>query len=144
MHQESRITLTYIDILSKHGSGFTTGLAQLLVISQDLHPPPSNANPRYRPEDLNLQKRFSSDEFSHMFEEKEASLDEVKDAFDVFDDNKDGFIDATELQRVARALRLNEFSEIENCKRMISVFDENGDGRIDFEEFVKLMDESFD
>ncbi|KAL8124576.1 putative calcium-binding protein CML45 [Apium graveolens] len=94
----------------------------------------------YQPEDLNLRERFSSDEFSDMFEEKEASLDEVKDAFDVFDDNHDGFIDAIELQKVVRALGLNENSEMENCKRMISVFDENGDGRIDFEEFVKLMD----
>lgn len=98
----------------------------------------------YQPDGLNLQERFSSDEFSHMFEEKEASFDEVKDTFDVFDDNKDGFVDATELQRVVRALGLSENSDMENCKRMISVFDENGDGRIDFEEFVKLMDESFD
>lgn len=94
----------------------------------------------YQPEDLNLQERFSPDEFSDMFKEKEASLDEIKDAFDVFDDNNDGFIDAIELQKVVRALGLNENSEMENCKRMISVFDENGDGRIDFEEFVNLMD----
>lgn len=98
----------------------------------------------YQPEDLNLQEKFSSDEFSHMFEEKEVSLDEVKDAFDVYDDNKDGFIDAMELHRVVKALGLNQNSDMDKCKRMISVFDENGDGRIDFEEFMNLMDESFD
>ncbi|WOG93300.1 hypothetical protein DCAR_0312581 [Daucus carota subsp. sativus] len=97
----------------------------------------------YQPEDLNLQGRFSSDEFINMFEENEASLDEVREAFDVFDENRDGFIDAREVQKVVRALGLNENSEMENCKMMISEFDENGDGRIDFQEFVRLMNESF-
>ncbi|KAG2316371.1 hypothetical protein Bca52824_019493 [Brassica carinata] len=43
-----------------------------------------------------LQERYSSKKVSSLFEEKEASLEEVKQAFDVFDKNRDGFIDATE------------------------------------------------
>ncbi|KAL0431721.1 UNVERIFIED_CONTAM: putative calcium-binding protein CML46 [Sesamum radiatum] len=70
------------------------------------------------------------------------NLEEVKEAFDVFDSNRDGFIDAEELQKVLCALGLKEGSEMENCRRMIGLFDENGDGRIDFDEFVKFMESS--
>ncbi|KAL7140982.1 hypothetical protein ABFS83_08G024100 [Erythranthe nasuta] len=83
------------------------------------------------------------DVFEIFEEEGNPRLDEVKEAFDVFDYNKDGFIDANELQRILCALRLNEGSEIENCTRMIGAFDENGDGLIDFDEFVKFMEISF-
>jgi calmodulin len=74
-----------------------------------------------------------------IFEEKEPSLEEVKEAFDVFDENRDGFIDATELHRVVCIL-MSSSMELENCKRMITTFDENGDGKIDFNEFLKLME----
>ncbi|KAG9159640.1 hypothetical protein Leryth_013616 [Lithospermum erythrorhizon] len=50
----------------------------------------------------------------------------------LFDENRDGFIDANELQRVLLALGFNEGSELENCKRMIRVHDENDDDKIDF------------
>ncbi|KAF7820520.1 putative calcium-binding protein CML45 [Senna tora] len=76
-------------------------------------------------------------EFCGLFEEEEPSLEEVKQAFDVFDENGDGFIDGRELQRVLCVLGLKEASEMENCQKMIRNFDENGDGRIDFNEFVK-------
>ncbi|KAL7094737.1 hypothetical protein ACP275_11G122800 [Erythranthe tilingii] len=78
-----------------------------------------------------------------LFEERSPCLDEVKEAFDVFDENRDGFIDAKELHKVLCALGLNEGLEMENCRRMIGVFDENGDGRIDFDEFVKFMEINF-
>ncbi|ESR56647.1 hypothetical protein CICLE_v10024475mg, partial [Citrus x clementina] len=84
-----------------------------------------------------------SRELSRLFEEKEPSLEEVKDAFDVFDENKDGFIDALELQRVLCILGMKEGFQLENCKKMIKTFDENGDGSIDFKEFVKFMESSF-
>ncbi|KAM0022608.1 putative EF-hand domain-containing protein [Helianthus debilis subsp. tardiflorus] len=89
------------------------------------------------PEVLNTEDVFN------IFEEEEPRLDEVKEAFDVFDENKDGFIDVQELQRVMLVLGLKERMEIEDCRRMIRAFDENADGRIDFNEFVKLMEDSF-
>ncbi|CAA2963070.1 probable calcium-binding CML45 [Olea europaea subsp. europaea] len=82
------------------------------------------------------------DEFSELFDE-EPSLQEVMETFDVFDVNKDGFIDANELQRVMCSLDLKEGCELEECRRMIRAFDENGDGLIDFNEFMKLMEKSF-
>ncbi|KAF7129813.1 hypothetical protein RHSIM_Rhsim10G0037300 [Rhododendron simsii] len=93
--------------------------------------------------DGKLPERLDPDEISNLFEEKEPSLDEVKGAFDVFDENSDGFIDSRELQRVLGVLGFKEAGEVENCRRMIGLFDENGDGRIDFGEFIKIMENSF-
>ncbi|EOA24796.1 hypothetical protein CARUB_v10018075mg [Capsella rubella] len=93
--------------------------------------------------DGELQERYSVTQVSSLFEEKEASLDEVKQAFDVFDENRDGFIDATELQRVLRILGFKEESYLDKCFVMIRSLDGNKDGRIDFNGFVKLMETSF-
>lgn len=92
------------------------------------------------PEGEDPQQRFSSKELSGLFDEKEPSLEEVKEAFDVFDENRDGFIDARELQRVLRNLGLKEGEELHNCEKMIRAFNEKGDGRIDFNGFVKFME----
>ncbi|KAL0014032.1 hypothetical protein SO802_001101 [Lithocarpus litseifolius] len=92
------------------------------------------------PEGEDPQQRFSSKELSGLFDEKEPSLEEVKEAFDVFDENRDGFIDARELQRVLRNLGLKEGEELHNCEKMIRAFNENRDGRIDFNGFVKFME----
>ncbi|XP_057503303.1 probable calcium-binding protein CML46 [Actinidia eriantha] len=94
------------------------------------------------PESEKLQ-RLGSDDMLSLFEEKEPGLDEVKEAFDVFDENRDGFLDAREIQRVLYNLGFKDGLEIERCKRMIDAFDDNGDGRIDFKEFVKLMENIF-
>ncbi|KAL5722850.1 hypothetical protein ACHQM5_006319 [Ranunculus cassubicifolius] len=84
-----------------------------------------------------------SNEISDLFEDKEPSVEEVKEAFDVFDVNRDGFVDAGELQRVLCSLGFVQGSKMKECEKMIRVFDENRDGLIDFDEFVKLMESSF-
>ncbi|KAJ0985337.1 hypothetical protein J5N97_003693 [Dioscorea zingiberensis] len=73
-------------------------------------------------------------------EEKEASLNELEEAFYVFDRNEDGFISPSELWSVLRRLGFKEGVRLEDCERMISVFDENGDGRIDFDEFRNMLE----
>ncbi|KAL3525921.1 hypothetical protein ACH5RR_014293 [Cinchona calisaya] len=90
-----------------------------------------------------FEERLDCNDLFDLFEEKEPGEDEVKAAFDVFDENKDGFIDARELQKLLFTLGLREGSELENCRRMIRVFDENGDERIDLNEFIKIMESSF-
>ncbi|XP_042494611.1 probable calcium-binding protein CML45 [Macadamia integrifolia] len=96
------------------------------------------------PNDETVQERLRFKEFSVLFEDEEPSLVEVKEAFDVFDQNKDGFIDAMELQRVLHCLGLcREGIKMEECKRMMETFDTNKDGRIDFKEFLKLTENSF-
>lgn len=89
-----------------------------------------------------IQEWLNSGEPSALFDEKEPSLGEVKEAFDVFDGNRDGFIDAGELQRVLCILGLKEGEELQNCKKMINTANENRDERIDFNDFVKLMENS--
>lgn len=90
-----------------------------------------------------VPERFAPEDITRQFEEKEPSLEEVNEAFCVFDVNRDGFIDADELQRVLRGLGFGEGKDVEDSKTMIRSFDENGDGRIDFREFVKLMENCF-
>lgn len=91
-------------------------------------------------EDVKIQERLDSSDIFDLFgEELEAKEQDVKEAFDVFDEDKDGFIDEWDLQRVLCALGLKQAADLENCKKMIMAFDENGDGRIDFQEFIKLI-----
>ncbi|XP_022737330.1 probable calcium-binding protein CML47 [Durio zibethinus] len=89
-----------------------------------------------------IQENESTDKIAGLFAEEEPSIKEVKEAFDVFDENKDGFIDAKDLGNVLFLLGFMEASE-EDCKRMIKSFDDNLDGRIDFNEFIKVMERSF-
>ncbi|CAN1152006.1 Probable calcium-binding protein CML45 [Linum perenne] len=90
------------------------------------------------------QLRVRADDITAMFEEQEPSVVEAKEAFDVFDENGDGFIDAGELRRVLFCrLGCSQASSENNCKEMIRAFDENGDGLVDFHEFLKLVNTSF-
>lgn len=89
-------------------------------------------------------ERLDLVEISSLFNDDDQiiSLEEVKEAFELFDENRDGFIDAKELEKMLRALGFKETSE-SDCQKMISVFDCNGDRRIDFPEFLKVVDDSF-
>ncbi len=97
----------------------------------------------YNPDGKIVEDRIGAHEISQLFDEEQPSLEEVKEAFEVFDENKDGFINATELQKVLCSLGLKEGSEVEECTKMIRAVDENGDGQIDFSEFVKFLEKSF-
>ncbi|KAH7667095.1 EF-hand-containing protein [Dioscorea alata] len=79
-------------------------------------------------------------EFSIMFEKDKVSLDDVKMAFSVFDENKDGFINARDLQRVH--FKLGKM-DLDDCKKMIGVCVGNKDPHIDFNGFLKFMERSF-
>ncbi|CAN8265988.1 unnamed protein product [Cochlearia groenlandica] len=93
-------------------------------------------------ESEDLQENYSSKEISSLFEDKEASFEEVKQAFDVFDENRDGFIDAKELQTVLKMLGFKEGSCFENCLVMIRSLDGYNEDRIDFNQFVKFMEDN--
>ncbi|KAG5010951.1 hypothetical protein JHK87_019466 [Glycine soja] len=83
---------------------------------------------------------FGEQEIANMFE-NDVSVEEVKEAFNVFDENKDGFIDAADLQRVLFRLGLER--DFVQCQKMINIVDQNGDELIDHNEFFMLMEQSF-
>ncbi|GAU13158.1 hypothetical protein TSUD_179010 [Trifolium subterraneum] len=62
----------------------------------------------------------------------------LKDAFLVFDTDKNGLISAKELKRVLINLGFDHCSMGE-CKLMIKRVDKNGDGFVDYEEFRSMM-----
>ncbi|KAH0692216.1 hypothetical protein KY285_019313 [Solanum tuberosum] len=64
-------------------------------------------------------------------------LESLKDAFSVFDMDKNGSISAEELLTILRSL--GEDCTLAECRKMISGVDCDGDGMINFEEFKIMM-----
>ncbi|KAK2365185.1 calmodulin [Trifolium repens] len=69
---------------------------------------------------------------------KEAQAEkELKEAFWVFDKDKDGYISSNELRSVLRGI--GEKVTEEELDQMIKMADLNGDGLIDYQEFIRMM-----
>ncbi|KAL3631413.1 hypothetical protein CASFOL_024397 [Castilleja foliolosa] len=64
-------------------------------------------------------------------------LEDLKDAFKVFDIDKNGSISAEELQDVLQSL--GEECTLAECRKMISGVDSDGNGAISFDEFKVMM-----
>ncbi|KAF2317872.1 hypothetical protein GH714_041191 [Hevea brasiliensis] len=62
---------------------------------------------------------------------------ELKDAFDLYDIDKNGLISARELHKVMKMLGLK--CTLGDCTKMIRQVDQDGDGNVNFEEFKKMM-----
>ncbi|PIN19293.1 Calmodulin and related proteins (EF-Hand superfamily) [Handroanthus impetiginosus] len=62
---------------------------------------------------------------------------ELREAFDLYDKDKNGKISVSELHSVLRSL--GEKCSLKDCRRMISSVDVDGDGCVNFEEFKKMM-----
>ncbi|XP_014496288.1 calcium-binding protein CML24 [Vigna radiata var. radiata] len=65
---------------------------------------------------------------------------ELREAFELYDLDKNGLISAKELHSVMR--RLGEKCSLSDCRRMIGNVDADGDGSVNFEEFKKMMTRS--
>uniref|UniRef100_A0ACD5W4K1 Uncharacterized protein n=1 Tax=Avena sativa TaxID=4498 RepID=A0ACD5W4K1_AVESA len=85
---------------------------------------------------------ISAESISTLFVDDEPSLQEVKIAFLLFDANNDGYIDASDLQRVLRGLGL-EGVGLNDCEQMIARYDTDEDMRIDIREFASVLEASF-
>jgi len=67
----------------------------------------------------------------------EEQKQEIKEAFDLFDTEGAGYIDAKELKVAMRALGFEPKKE--EIKKMISDVDKEGRGVIEFQDFLDLM-----
>jgi len=83
------------------------------------------------------------DEEAEGEEEEEDEERDLREAFDVFDGNKDGLISAEELGTVLGSLGLrrqgNGRPAVADCRDMIRLVDCDGDGMVSFEEFKRMM-----
>merc|ERR1712005_24075 len=64
-------------------------------------------------------------------------IQEIREAFDLFDTDGSGTIDAKELKVAMRALGLD--AKKDEIRRMINDIDKDGSGTIDFNEFLNMM-----
>jgi Ca2+-binding EF-hand superfamily protein len=65
------------------------------------------------------------------------------EAFKIFDEDGDGYIEAVELKRVLDCLGLDSGWDMGEIEKMVRVVDLNFDGRVDFCEFQLMMNWSF-
>ncbi|CAL0305166.1 unnamed protein product [Lupinus luteus] len=68
---------------------------------------------------------------------EEEKLKDLRDAFEMYDTEKCGFITPKSLNKMLK--RMGESKSIDVCKMMINHFDLNGDGLLSFEEFRSMM-----
>ncbi|KAF8391823.1 hypothetical protein HHK36_022161 [Tetracentron sinense] len=81
--------------------------------------------------DVNKDECLDLEEFSELYQTIMAERDEEEDmreAFNVFDQNGDGFITVEELRSVLVSLGLKQGRTVEDCKKMIRKVDVDGDG----------------
>ena len=63
----------------------------------------------------------------------------LRQAFNIFDENGNGFIEAVELKRVLECLGLDCGWDMDEIEKMLRVVDLNLDGKVDFGEFELMM-----
>ena len=63
----------------------------------------------------------------------------LHEAFKIFDEDGDGYIDAMELKRVLDCLGLDMGWDMNAIEKMVKVADLNFDGKVDFDEFELMM-----
>lgn len=85
-------------------------------------------------------KEFAEFHFSDDGKDGGDVTKELRDAFDLYDLDKNGVISASELHSVLK--KLGEKCSLSDCRRMISSVDADGDGNVNFEEFKKMMTRS--
>merc|ERR1711988_1847647 len=67
----------------------------------------------------------------------EEQVEEIREAFNLFDADQSGAIDVRELKAAMRALGFE--IKKEELKKMISDIDNDGNGSIEFQEFLEMM-----
>ncbi|MFS7924412.1 putative EF-hand domain pair protein CML [Helianthus anomalus] len=92
--------------------------------------------------DINNDGCVDLDEFGVLYKEimdNQENEEDMMEAFNVFDQNRDGFIAVEELRSVLESLGLKQGKVVDDCRRMIMKVDVDGDGRVSFNEFKEMM-----
>ncbi|XP_073158753.1 calmodulin-like protein 3 [Henckelia pumila] len=92
--------------------------------------------------DVNFDGCVDIDEFGNLYQnivDERHEEEDMREAFDVFDRDRDGFISVDELKYVLGSLGLKQGGGVEDCKKMIMKVDVDGDGLVDFNEFRMMM-----
>lgn len=92
--------------------------------------------------DVNGDGCVDIDEFGELYQtimDERDEEDDMREAFNVFDQNGDGFITVEELRTVLSSLGLKQGRTVEDCKKMIMKVDVDGDGMVDYKEFKQMM-----
>ncbi|XP_068663741.1 probable calcium-binding protein CML10 [Aristolochia californica] len=104
---------------------------------------PDEAEAMMQAADLDGDGFISLDEFISVNKSETDSvkcMEDLRNAFTVFDRDKNGVITAEELYHVLRSM--GEKTSLAECKSMIKGIDKNGDGAVNFEEFIQMMSRS--
>ncbi|CAL0303340.1 unnamed protein product [Lupinus luteus] len=92
--------------------------------------------------DVNGDGWVDMEEFGELYEsimEERDEEEDMREAFNVFDHNRDGFITVEELRTVLSSLGLKQGRTVEECKKMIMKVDVDGDGMVNYKEFKQMM-----
>ncbi|KAK4775879.1 hypothetical protein SAY87_023840 [Trapa incisa] len=146
--QEHMLTKVQIDefkevfsLLDKDGDGCITVKELVWAIrSLEQHPTEEELRIMIREVDVDGNGTIKLGEFLNLMARKmkeTAADDELKEAFQVFDKDQDGYISPEELRRVM--LNLGEKLTDEEVEMMVKEADLDGDGQINYEEFIRMM-----
>lgn len=127
-NRDGKISVTELrDVLKSMGSSITE--EELKRVLEDID---TNKDGFINLSEFSSLCRSSSDEVT-------AAL-ELRDAFDLYDQDKNGLISTSELHLVLNQLGMK--CSVDDCARMIKSVDSDGDGNVNFEEFQKMMSAS--
>ncbi|XP_065854601.1 calmodulin-like protein 8 [Euphorbia lathyris] len=128
-------------LLDKDGDGRIT-LDELATAIKSIEQNPTEEELHFmiNEVDINGNGTIEFGEFLNVIARKMKECDaeeELKEAFKVFDKDRDGFISPTELRHVM--MNLGEILSDEEVELMIREADLDGDGLVNYEEFVRMM-----
>jgi len=129
------------DEFDKDGSG-TISTKELLGVMRSMgqNPTEDELLALVMEVDLNGDGTIDFPEFLEMMKQKSSEADQeadLKEAFKIFDRDKDGFIDMKELKKVANML--GAMLSKEEVDEFMKEADVDGNGKLDYDEFVKMM-----